>query len=215
MDMADGRRNNSTIALEDALALPVPTAPRGARNINYTFVASAMLASIFYPEPHMPEPAEFMPTVYAGWHNYQRLLVEALQPLTAEQLGLRPAPGLRTVRDIAAHIVGARARWFHSVLGESAHFASFTNFDRAGQPAHSAADLAAALETTWTDMQAAIARWTPADWAKTYPNEHPDPGEPVPFTQPWVIWHLIEHDLHHGGEISIILGTHGLKAPAL
>jgi uncharacterized damage-inducible protein DinB len=27
-----------------------------------------------------------------------------------------------------------------------------------------------------------------------------------------VVWHLIEHDLHHGGEISQILGTNGIPS---
>jgi hypothetical protein len=31
----------------------------------------------------------------------------------------------------------------------------------------------------------------------------------------WVIWHLLEHDLHHGGELSFVLGMHGLAAPDL
>jgi uncharacterized damage-inducible protein DinB len=25
-----------------------------------------------------------------------------------------------------------------------------------------------------------------------------------------VVWHLIEHDVHHTGEMSIILGSHGV-----
>jgi uncharacterized damage-inducible protein DinB len=29
------------------------------------------------------------------------------------------------------------------------------------------------------------------------------------------VWHLIEHDLHHGGEISQILGSNGIPAPEL
>jgi uncharacterized damage-inducible protein DinB len=62
-------------------------------------------------------------------------------------------------------------------------------------------------------MQAAIARWTPADWQQTYPGEEPD--EPATLTRQWVIWHLMEHDLHHGGEISLTLGMHGLTAPNL
>lgn len=28
-------------------------------------------------------------------------------------------------------------------------------------------------------------------------------------------WHLIEHDLHHGGKVSLLPGMHGLEAPAL
>jgi uncharacterized damage-inducible protein DinB len=27
-----------------------------------------------------------------------------------------------------------------------------------------------------------------------------------------VLWHLIEHDLHHGGELSFVLSMHGLTA---
>jgi uncharacterized damage-inducible protein DinB len=29
-------------------------------------------------------------------------------------------------------------------------------------------------------------------------------------TRGWVLWHILEHDLHHGGEISLTLGAHGL-----
>jgi uncharacterized damage-inducible protein DinB len=63
-------------------------------------------------------------------------------------------------------------------------------------------------------MQEAIARWTPSDWQHTYPGDEDD-GEPAIITRQWVIWHLIEHDLHHGGEISLTLGMHGLSAPNL
>ena len=49
------------------------------------------------------------------------------------------------------------------------------------------------------------------DWAHTYQN---DPGDdPAVFTRQWVVWHLIEHDLHHGGEVSLMLGMQGLAAP--
>jgi hypothetical protein len=30
-----------------------------------------------------------------------------------------------------------------------------------------------------------------------------------------VTWHVIEHDLHHGGELSFSLGAHNLPAPEL
>jgi len=35
------------------------------------------------------------------------------------------------------------------------------------------------------------------------------------FSRAKVVWYLIEHDLHHGGEISQILGTNGIAAPEL
>jgi uncharacterized damage-inducible protein DinB len=157
------------------------------------------------------------PTFSTGWQTYQALLIAALRPLSAEQLALRVAPGLRSIGEIGAHMIGARARWFQDLLGEggeeSESFADLGTWDRQGMPARSAAELIQGLEATWQGMQAAIARWTPAEWEETYPGDYP--SDPEVITRLWVIWHLIEHDLHHGGEISLTLGLHGLPAPDL
>jgi len=161
----------------------------------------------------MTDTPDLVPTLYAGWHNYQSLLTDALAGLTPEQLAFSAAPGLRSIHSIATHIIGARARWFHELLGEGGDaFAAFSVWDRPGQPARTAAELVSGLAATWAGMHAAIAHWTPVEWAQTFPNDPPtDPR----LTRQWVIWHLIEHDLHHGGEISLTLGAHGLTAPDL
>ena len=157
----------------------------------------------------MEHESLFVKTLYAGWQDYQSLLLHALRPLSAEQLEMRYAPGLRTVSMIAAHMIGARARWFYQGFEEGgADFKTLANWDRRGARARSAAELVSGLERTWDGMHTAIARWTPEQWAETFPGES---GEPESITRQWVIWHLIEHDLHHGGEISLTLGAHGLK----
>src|SRR6185312_12411920 len=56
--------------------------------------------------------------IYAGRDVYTRYLVEAVAPLTPEQLQLRPAAKLRNVYEIVTHIIGARALWFWMLLGE-------------------------------------------------------------------------------------------------
>jgi len=155
-----------------------------------------------------------MSTIYKGWHTYQTLLIVALMPLSPDQLAVRAAPTLRSVEEIATHMIGARARWFYDLMGEGGEeFALLARWDRPDMPIRSASEVVHALETTWLGMQGAIHRWSPADWQQTYPGEEPD--EPASITRLWVIWHLIEHDLHHGGEISLTLGLHGLPAPAL
>ena len=155
-----------------------------------------------------------MPTIYSGWLNYQHLLTASLSGLTPDQLALSAAPGLRSIGGTASHMIGARARWFHELMGEGGEeFAALSTWDRPGQPARDAAELLHGLDATWTGMQAAITGWTPAEWARVFPSG--PPYEDVIYTRHWVIWHLIEHDLHHGGEISIILGMHGLTAPDL
>lgn len=149
--------------------------------------------------------------IYDGWHTYQTGLIKALAPLTAEQLLYRAGLRLRTVGQIATHIIGARARWFYMGWGEGGEvFKTLGNWDRRGRKPRTAAELVYGLEATWAGMHAAIGRWTPEQWAETWPGE--DETEPEVMTRQWVIWHLLEHDLHHGGEISITLGTHGIRA---
>jgi uncharacterized damage-inducible protein DinB len=162
-------------------------------------------------EERMSTNTTLVSTIYEGWLTYQATLIKALTPLTSEQLTQRVAPELRSVGEIAAHMVAVRARWFYLLMDEGGDtFEILGGWDRRDAPARSAAELVSGLEATWSGMHEAIARWSESEWAMTWPGE--DDSEPELLTRPWVIWHLIEHDLHHGGEISIILGAHGVRA---
>ncbi|HVB60179.1 MAG TPA: DinB family protein [Ktedonobacteraceae bacterium] len=147
---------------------------------------------------------------YKGWDVYQRHLVTVITPLSPEQLALRAAPHLRSIGENAAHIISARAGWLHYVLEKGdEHLVSLASRDLTDQPARSAAELVKELEATWQVMQDALNHWTSADLAGIV-HDTDENGEDRAFTRQWVIWHLIEHDLHHGGELSFTLGMHGL-----
>lgn len=149
---------------------------------------------------------------YKGWDAYQQHLVNVLAPLSSDQLALRTAPDLRSIGEIATHIIGARARWTYYVLREGGEdLVSSGTWDRPDQPARSATELVSGLQTTWQVLQDALHRWTVADLEEEL-RDIDDNGEEEIFTRQWVIWHLIEHDLHHGGEISFSLGMHHLPA---
>jgi uncharacterized damage-inducible protein DinB len=53
-----------------------------------------------------------------GWQSYQNRLSEALTPLSLDQLSLSAAPNLRSIDELARHIIALRAGWFHDVLDE-------------------------------------------------------------------------------------------------
>jgi uncharacterized damage-inducible protein DinB len=147
-----------------------------------------------------------------GWERYSHLLAEALAPLGDEQLDLRAAPGLRSIRELATHVVACRARWFHQALGEGGdEFATIATWDRPGQPARDAGELVAGLEATWRLMAAAITGWTPEQLGEILSEE--EDGQTETYTRPEVTWHVLEHDLHHGGEIGYSFGMQGLAAP--
>lgn len=148
---------------------------------------------------------------YKGWDAYQDLLIKAIAPLSNEQLALHVAPHLRSIGENAAHIVGTRVGWFHMLMGEGdAEMTPRDTWDQPGAPTKSASELIVALEATWHMIQEALARWTPADLDYIFEGTHD--GEDYHLTRQWIIWHVIEHDLHHGGEISLALGIHHLQA---
>lgn len=149
---------------------------------------------------------------YAGWDRYQTLLVESLTNLTDEQLALRPAPEKWSVWQLAAHIIATRVWWFHCRMGEGdASLMSFVNWDEEGEPQRSAAELVTGLETTWAMLADCLARWTPADLDATFHHER----RGIDQSRQWILWHVVEHDLSHGGELFLTLGIHGLPTPDL
>lgn len=155
-----------------------------------------------------PEEALRLSAFYDGWGAYQRMLVEAVAPLTPDHLSLRAAPGLRSIGEIAGHVISARVVWFHEVMGEgSDHVEPMASWgDVSRSPKLNAADLERGLERSWDMIAHALDHWTAADLGAEFERR----GERV--TRQEIIWHVIEHDLHHGGEISLTLGQHGLRA---
>lgn len=150
-------------------------------------------------------------TFYKGWEDHQRRLIHAIAPLSSEQLALRAAPHLRSVGVIAAHIIASRVAQFHRILGEgSADIAPLVRWDDDDQPMRTAAELVSGLELTWQLMQTAIARWTPADLMETIHWQWR--GQAYTYSRPSLIWSALKHDIHHGGELSLTLGIHGLAA---
>lgn len=145
-----------------------------------------------------------------GWRRYNGLLADALAPLTDEQLDLRVTPQLRSIRELGEG--GVRAGWFLRGLGEGGEdIAAIAQWQQPEQPPHGASELVAGLGTTWRLIEDAVTRWTPEQLAEQIEVERH--GRRATLTRPWVTWHVLEHDLHHGGELGYSLGMHNLAAP--
>jgi uncharacterized damage-inducible protein DinB len=150
----------------------------------------------------------------SGWQAYQEHLIAALAPLTDGQLALRAAPNLRSISELTRHIIATRAGWFHTALGVGDdEFGAYAEWQAPDAPARSAEELALGLTETWRVMQEALAGFTPEDMQETVRAERQ--GRSYEFVRGWIVWHVIEHDLHHGGELAYSLGMHGLKAPEI
>jgi uncharacterized damage-inducible protein DinB len=161
----------------------------------------------------LPAEATLAP-FYAGWDRYQSLLTDALAELGAEQLALNASPSLWPVWRLAAHIASTRVFWFRVWLGVDAPtLAQLEPWDEDGEPPRNAAELVQALDASWRMIQDCLDHWTPAMLADEFTRTRP--WGPATLTRQWIIWHVLEHDLHHGGELFLTLGMHGLATPDL
>ena len=137
---------------------------------------------------------------FESWQDYQDALKRAIAPLTEEQLQHRTIPGLRTPGEIAEHIVFGRALHLHRTLGEEvAELMPLLRWADADAPPHAASEIVHGLELTWQAITACLMRGSPTDALSE---------EEVVIVQ--TIWGLLDHDLPHAGELSLLLGAAGL-----
>ena len=169
----------------------------------------------------MTEQAFPLITFYKGWGTYQQSLVETIAPLSPAQLALPASSQHWSIGMIAQHIVASRVWWFQVWMGEgSSDLASIARWDpqdEAEQFTLEAAELVAGLEATWQMIQDALARWVPADLEHIFPSPPSLSEEEQRIfgerKRQWIIWHVLEHEIHHGGELSLALGNYGLEGP--
>jgi len=152
--------------------------------------------------------------IYDNWRGYSEKLRDCIGPLTDGQISLQPAPRMWPLGQIAQHIISVRAGWFSGTLQDADEtMSAYMSWGQRDSPGRSAAELVRGLNDTWAFIESRLQGWTPADCAKTFPDEWN--GQVTYVSRSWVIYHVLEHDLHHGGEISLILGMNGLRGPDL
>jgi uncharacterized damage-inducible protein DinB len=140
------------------------------------------------------------------WHGYQNLLKQAIAPLTDEQLSYRLGTQ-RSAGEIAAHIVAVRAWYLHGVMGEGgSDIEGLRGWDSEGTLPRSSAELIAGIDQTWDLLTGCLSRWTADQMHDPFYMNWLGHDQP----RGWVIWHMLEHEIHHGGELSFTLGSYGL-----
>ena len=150
--------------------------------------------------------------IYENWRGYNEKLGDAITPLTNEQLALQPASHMWPLSQIVQHIISVRAGWFSGTLQENDEVMNvyMEEWGQRESPERSAAELVRGLDETWSFIEGCLQRWTEGDCAVTFPDEWE--GQVYHLSRSWVIYHVLEHDLHHGGEVSLILGMNGLQS---
>ena len=159
-------------------------------------------------------------TVYSGWEGYQQSLVSAVHGLTPENLRYRPHPEHRSVGEIVGHIAYGRIDWFHRMKapGSAELNQEITPYYKGEALLHDSVSedpeaLIYWLEASWRMVESNLQRWTVVDLATTFRFTYWEVEYAIPYQ--WVIWRILSHDIHHGGQLSTLLVQQGIDLPDL
>lgn len=154
--------------------------------------------------------------IYEGWPRIQARLVKRLPQLGPAELQLRASPDGWPIWAMVGHVVGARVYWLCGVFEEPG--AEATPFpdplgegweDHLDVPRRSD-ELVQAVESSWRIVESCLRNWTPEMLGETFTRERA--GEIQRHTRHSVLTRLVMHDAFHCGEVSIVLGMHGLAS---
>ena len=157
------------------------------------------------------QPRSTLDVIYENWRGHQEKLRDCIEPLTDQQLLLQPAQRMWPLGQIVQHVISVRAGWFSGTLQDDDEaMDGYVSWGQRDSAARTAMELARGLDETWAFIETRLLRWAPDDCTRTFPDEWD--GQVVEVSRSWVIYHVMEHDLHHGGEVSLLLGMNGLRA---
>lgn len=157
-----------------------------------------------------PTVAQF----YKGWDLVNDALIEALAPLSAEQLALPIGSPTWPIWASASHLAGTRVFWLCQIFkepgAEATPFNDPSGFgweDDLTRP-RSAEELVGALRSTWKIVERCLETWTVDSLDQVAYRTR---GTEVrSHTRQSVLIRMLTHDSFHSGEISLALGSNGL-----
>lgn len=170
----------------------------------------------------MPPSNDSLAVVFEGWVGYRQSIIHAVAPLTAEQLLWRPAAHLRSTGELVRHIALGPIAWFlrmdapgsRALAGRVADWEEDPHgnqyvIEAAIDIADQAGELVEWLDASGKMIADTLRLWTVADLQKTY--RHTWNGNTYVLSRQWTLWRIFAHDLHHGGELAILLGMQGIE----
>jgi uncharacterized damage-inducible protein DinB len=66
------------------------------------------------------------------------------------------------------------------------------------------------LRLSWEPVQAVLDEWTADDLSVVF--KHRYAGKDYAVSRQWVVWRVMSHDIHHGGQLAMMLAMQEIPA---
>jgi len=138
--------------------------------------------------------------MFSHWGQVRGSLLAMIDRFSQEELAFTPFKGSWSVGQIMLHIADCEDNWLHGVVRQELEPWIF--YDFADYPSKQA--ILAVLEKAHNRTIAFLDSLDEDDLDQVYKTPEGDS-----FTLRWITWHVLEHEIHHRGELSLALGHLG------
>jgi uncharacterized damage-inducible protein DinB len=138
--------------------------------------------------------------IFSHWQQVRHDLLATTDKFSQEELSYTPFKGSWPVGQIMLHIADCEDNWVHGVVRQE--IKPWVFYDLADYPTKDA--IKEMLDNAHQKTIAFLEGLDEDDLKKKYHT--PDDES---FSLYWIIWHVLEHEIHHRGELSLALGLLG------
>jgi uncharacterized damage-inducible protein DinB len=138
--------------------------------------------------------------LFSHWNQVHAGTLAVLDKFTEDELSYVAYPGGMTVGRITLHIADAKDGWFHRIFTQERQDWP-ENYTLENYPSKAA--IAALLTAVHTRIFEHLQDLTEADLDTQVDSPWGT------FSLRFILWHILEHEIHHRGELSLILGLLG------
>ena len=139
--------------------------------------------------------------LFSHWRLIRKGLISVIEEFEEPELSYQPYSDSWPVGQIMVHIANAEEGWFRYVVTkEIPEWPSQLQFEN--YPTR--AKILEILDEVHGKTESYLGGLTAQDLSTRILA----PWD-APFPLGWIIWHVIEHEIHHRGELSLILGILG------
>ncbi|HSB66819.1 MAG TPA: DinB family protein [Anaerolineales bacterium] len=138
--------------------------------------------------------------MFSHWEQVRTDLLATMNKFSDDELSYTPFVGSWSVGQILLHIAECEDFWLHSLVRHELE--PPIDYKQAEYPTRFA--IKEVLDNAHRRTVAFLDNLDMNELDNEYPTRY---GES--FTLRWIIWHVLEHEIHHRGELSLALGLLG------
>ena len=142
--------------------------------------------------------------LFFHWEVVRRQMVEAVSRLSQEQLDWLPTNGKNSIADLLRHIAETEIWWFGVVVQGNKGLGDVSRND-----APDLQSILRVLENSHEYVADILGRESTDSW-DTRIFTLPDNEK---LTLRWIVWHTIEHEMRHRGQIFMLMRLQEITPP--